>query len=79
VRHLVDRAVRIAVGERRVTALILPSDLQEVPYEEPPRSHGTLHSGVGFTAPKIVPYDADLRCAADILNEGKKVVMAQCK
>src|ERR1700742_112722 len=45
VRHLVDRAVRIALGERRVTALTLPNDLQELPYEEPPRAHGTLHSG----------------------------------
>jgi pyruvate dehydrogenase (quinone) len=75
VRHLVDRAVRIAIGERRVTALILPNDVQELAYEEPARAHGTLHSGVGYTAPKVVPYDADLRRAADILNAGKKVAM----
>jgi pyruvate dehydrogenase (quinone) len=75
VRHLVDRAVRIAIGGRRVTALILPNDLQELPYEEPARAHGTLHSGVGYTEPKVVPYDADLRRAADILNAGKKVAM----
>ena len=31
VRHLVDRAIRIALGERRVTAIILPNDLQEPP------------------------------------------------
>src|ERR1700742_4879145 len=30
VRHLVDRAIRTALGERRVTALILPNDLQEM-------------------------------------------------
>src|SRR3984885_128854 len=35
VRHLVDRAIRIALGERRVTAIILPNDLQEAPYTEP--------------------------------------------
>ena len=29
VRHLIDRAMRIAIGERRVTALICPNDLQE--------------------------------------------------
>jgi pyruvate dehydrogenase (quinone) len=75
VRHLIDRAVRIAVGERRVTALILPNDMQELPYEEPARAHGTLHSGVGYTAPKVVPYEADLRRAADLLNSGKKVAM----
>src|SRR3954471_22230753 len=45
VRHLVDRAIRTAVGERRVTALILPNDLQEAEYEEPARVHGSVHSG----------------------------------
>jgi len=75
VRHLVDRAVRTALGERRVTALIFPNDLQEMEYEEPARAHGTLHSGVGFSKPKTVPYDADLRRAAGVLNAGKKVAL----
>ncbi|MEA2739500.1 MAG: hypothetical protein QOH05_2807, partial [Acetobacteraceae bacterium] len=75
VRHLVDRAVRIAVGERRVTALVFPNDLQDEPYAEPPRKHGTLHSGVGYTDPKVVPYDVDLRRAAEVLNAGKKVAI----
>ncbi len=75
VRHLIDRAVRIAVGERRVTAIIFPNDLQELPYEEPPRKHGTLHSGVGYSPPKVVPYETDLRRAADVLNAGKKVAI----
>ncbi|MBV9538735.1 MAG: thiamine pyrophosphate-requiring protein, partial [Acidisphaera sp.] len=43
--------------------------------EEPPRKHGTVHSGVGYSKPKVVPYDADLRRAADILNAGKKVAV----
>src|ERR1700739_1448157 len=75
VRHLVDRAIRIALGERRVTAIIVPNDLQEAAYQEPPRKHGTLHSGVGFAKPKTVPYDHDLRRAADVLNSGKKVAI----
>ena len=75
VRHLVDRAVRIAVAERKVTALIFPNDLQDVAYEDPPRKHGTINSGIGYTDPKVVPYDADLRRAADVLNAGKKVAM----
>ncbi len=74
-RHLVDRAVRIAIGERRVTAIILPNDLQELPYEEPARKHGTVHTGVGFAKPKTVPYEADLRRAAEVLNAGEKVAM----
>jgi len=75
VRHLIDRSIRTALGERRVTAIVLPNDLQEAAYEEPPRAHGTIHSGIGFTKPKVVPYEADLRKAADILNQGKKVAI----
>ncbi|MCW1246350.1 thiamine pyrophosphate-requiring protein [Pseudomonas sp. SAICEU22] len=75
VRHLLDRAVRTAVGERRVTALILPNDLQDLEYTPPPHKHGTLHSGVGYRKPKVVPYDEDLRRAADVLNAGKKVAI----
>src|ERR1700754_3508000 len=70
VRHLVDRAIRIALGERRVTAIILPNDLQDSAYEEPPRAHGTLHSGIGFSRPKTVPYEKDLLQAAEVLNAG---------
>ena len=75
VRHLLDRAVRTAVGERRVTALILPNDLQDLEYTPPPHQHGTLHSGVGYRKPKVVPYEEDLRRAADVLNAGKKVAI----
>jgi pyruvate dehydrogenase (quinone) len=75
VRHLVDRAVRTALSERKVTALILPNDLQDLPYEAPGRRHGTLHSGVGYRAPRLMPYPDDLQEAADVLNAGKKVAI----
>ena len=75
VRHLVDRAIRTALGERRVTAIVLPNDLQEMDYQDPPRAHGTIHSGTGFTKPKVVPYEADLRRAAEVLNSGSKVAI----
>jgi pyruvate dehydrogenase (quinone) len=75
IRHLVDRAVRIAKAERTVTCIIVPNDLQEVAYEEPPRIHGTLFSGVGFCRPRVLPGDSDLRRAADVLNAGKKVAI----
>ncbi|MEH6388032.1 thiamine pyrophosphate-requiring protein [Pseudomonas profundi] len=75
VRHLVDRAIRTAYGERKVTAIILPNDLQEMEYSEPERSHGTIHSGIGYSRPRVVPYEADLRLAAEVLNEGKKVAI----
>lgn len=76
VRHLIDRAVRIAKAERTVTCIIMPNDLQEMDaVETPPRAHGTIHSGVGYSAPVIRPADEDLRRAADVLNAGSKVAM----
>ncbi|MGN6778705.1 thiamine pyrophosphate-requiring protein [Rhizobium sp.] len=75
VRHLVDRAARIALANKTVTAVILPNDLQEMPYETPPRKHGSVMSGVGYVAPRTVPYEIDLKRAASVLNAGKKVAM----
>jgi pyruvate dehydrogenase (quinone) len=75
IRHLVDRAVRVALAERAVTALILPNDLQDLEYEAPARKHGTVHSGVGYRAPKTIPYADDLQQAAAVLNAGKKVAI----
>jgi pyruvate dehydrogenase (quinone) len=75
VRHLVDRAVRIALAERRPTVVVLPNDLQDQDYSDPPRIHGTLRSGVGYIRPRIVPYDIDLDRAAAVLNAGEKVAV----
>jgi pyruvate dehydrogenase (quinone) len=75
-RHLVDRAVRIALVERTVTCVIVPHDLQEADASpNPPREHGTVHSGIGVTHPVVIPSDADLRRAADVLNAGRKVAI----
>jgi pyruvate dehydrogenase (quinone) len=75
VRHLVDRAVRIAMGRRRVTALVFPNDLQEEPMADPPRKHGAVFSGVGWSRPNVIPAEQDLRRAAEVLNSGEKVAM----
>jgi pyruvate dehydrogenase (quinone) len=75
-RHLVDRALRIAMAERTVTTIVVPADVQELDaVETPPRAHATIHSGLGYSAPRIVPVDADLKRAADVLNAGKRVAM----
>jgi pyruvate dehydrogenase (quinone) len=75
IRHLVDRALRIAKTERVVTCVILPNDLQEQAYEEPAHLHGTAHSSSSYSQPVIVPTAEDLQVAADILNNGDKVAM----
>ncbi len=75
IRHLVDRSIRIARSGRQVSALVIPNDLGDLPYEAPKKKHGFTFSGVGYTHPKVVPYDHDLRRAADVLNAGKKVAI----
>ena len=75
IRHLVDRAMRIAVADRTVTCIIIPNDIQELDYEEPPHEHGTVHSGFGYSASTLIPDRQALEKAAAILNEGKKVAM----
>ena len=74
-RHVVDRAIRTAMSMNGVATVIFPKDLQEEPYEEPPRKHNTLHSGVGYSAPMVIPRLRDLQQAADILNKATKVAM----
>ncbi len=62
VRHLIDRAMRIAKAERTVTCVIVPNDVQELEaVEAPPRAHGTVHSGIGYVSAALVPHDEDLR------------------
>jgi pyruvate dehydrogenase (quinone) len=75
VRHLLDRAMRTVLGRNGIGVLVLPNDLQEKPYEDPPRKHGSVFSGVGYSRPRIVPQEADLRRAAEVLNAGKKVAI----
>jgi pyruvate dehydrogenase (quinone) len=76
IRHLVDRAHRIALDQRSVTCLIVPNDIGETEaVPEPPRKHGTIHSSPGWSAPRVVPARSDLEQAAEILNAGEKVAI----
>jgi pyruvate dehydrogenase (quinone) len=74
-RHLVDRALRIAKAERVVTCIIFPNDIQELGMEEPERAHGNVFSGVGYSAPLVIPRDDDLKRAAEVLNRSERVAM----
>lgn len=76
IRQLVDRAMRIATTERSVTCIVIPKDVQEMDaVEQPPHTANTIHTGIGYSTPRVVPTEADLKRAADILNSGKKVAM----
>ncbi|MDQ2866697.1 MAG: thiamine pyrophosphate-requiring protein [Candidatus Eremiobacteraeota bacterium] len=75
VRHIVDRAFRTAKGYRGVTAIIVPKDIQEEKYINPPHKHNTLHSSVGYCEPVVLPARSDLQKAADILNGCSRVAI----
>ncbi|UNS99866.1 thiamine pyrophosphate-requiring protein [Streptomyces tubbatahanensis] len=75
-RHVIDRAFKTALTMRSVATIIVPEDIQEseaVP--SPPKSHGSVYSSVGWSQPRVLPNKDELRKAADVLNEGKKVAM----
>ncbi len=74
--HLIDRAVRVALATRSVTCVIVPNDVQEAPFSEPPRAHGAVRSSaVGFAPPLAVPPEAELRRAAEVLDVGQRVAI----
>ncbi|MDQ6614013.1 MAG: thiamine pyrophosphate-requiring protein, partial [Actinomycetota bacterium] len=76
VRHIVDRAMRIAKAERTVTAVIVPADVQDMDaVEEQPKATHTVHTGIGWWKPRVIPSKDQLQAAADILNAGEKVAM----
>ncbi len=76
IRHIVDRAFRIAKAERTVTCVIVPADVQDMPaVPEQPKATHTVHTGIGWWRPRTIPSTEQLQAAADILNAGSKVAM----
>ncbi|HSQ98613.1 MAG TPA: thiamine pyrophosphate-binding protein, partial [Sphingomicrobium sp.] len=75
IRHVTDCAIRIALARRAPTAIIIPKDVQEAPYQVPRRAHGFTRSGPGYSHPVVIPAEADLRKAADLLNAGERVAI----
>jgi pyruvate dehydrogenase (quinone) len=76
IRHVVDRALRIAKSRRTVTCIIVPKDVQELPaVDKLPRKANLSHSGVGYREPRVIPSEADLQAAATVLNAGRRVAM----
>ena len=76
VRHVIDRAVRIALAERTVTCIIVPHNVQtQEAVTAPPHEHGAMHSAIGYVPPRIVPQDDELRRAAEVLNAGQRIAI----
>jgi len=73
--NVLDRAIRTALAERAPTAIVIPSDVQELPYSAPTHAFKMVPSSTGIDWPTTVPGDDALRRAADVLNAGTKVAI----
>src|SRR3954463_12438831 len=75
IRHLIDRAVQVARATRSVTCVIVPDDIQEATFEEPPPEHGVVYSSPNDFAPRVIPAQHEVQRAAQVLNEGERVAI----
>jgi pyruvate dehydrogenase (quinone) len=73
--NVLDRAIRTALAERAPTAIIIPSDVQELPYSPPTHAFKMVPSSIGVDWPVGVPGDEAIARAADVLNSGGKVAI----
>jgi pyruvate dehydrogenase (quinone) len=73
--HVIDRAIRLAIARRGPSVVIIPKNVQEETFQAPKRAHGFTRSGPGYSRPVIVPAEADLHKAADVLNASEKVAI----
>ena len=75
-RSVIDRALKVAVSQRGVATIIFPVDVQTSDaMSSPPREHGAVFTSIGLSKPRVIPPEAELRKAADILNEGQRIAM----
>ena len=59
-----------------MTAVIVPNDVQETPFEEPPREHGVVYiSAEPQHRAHVTPAETDLAAAAALLNAGSRVAI----
>ncbi|HIV56843.1 MAG TPA: thiamine pyrophosphate-requiring protein, partial [Candidatus Stackebrandtia faecavium] len=73
--NVLDRAIRTAVGQRTVTAVIVPADVQELPYSPPTHEFKMVPSSLGMDTAAIAPADDAVMRAADVLNSGTRVAI----
>ncbi|MCH6164625.1 thiamine pyrophosphate-requiring protein [Pseudonocardia alaniniphila] len=74
--NALDRAFRTALTRRAPTALIIPSDLQTEDYSPPAHAFKQVPSSPpGLVAPVVVPDEAELLRAAEVLNRGQRVAI----
>ena len=72
---VLDRAIRVALAERAPTAIIIPSDVQELEYSAPTHAFKMVPSSLGIHWPTAVPDSDAVARAAELLNAGSKVAI----
>ncbi|HEX4092760.1 MAG TPA: thiamine pyrophosphate-requiring protein [Trebonia sp.] len=73
--NVLDRAIRVALAERAPTAIIIPSDVQELAYSAPTHAFKMVPSSLGVDWSTTTADDAGIAKAAEILNAGSKVAI----
>src|SRR3954451_13897541 len=73
--NVLDRAIKVALGRKAPTAIIIPSDVQELKYSPPGHAFKEVPSSLGLDWASVQPDDAAVRRAADLLNSGSKVAI----
>jgi len=73
---VLDDAIRTALATSSPTCVIVPHDVQqaEVP-EDDQHGHGLVSTSTAFARPRVVPHDADLDRAAELLSSGERVAL----
>ena len=75
VAMVLDRAFRAALTTRSPAVVIIPQDMQTQPAPELPQQHGVVVTAPVWRATQVLPYDDDLRAAAELLNAGERVAL----
>ncbi|MFD6103807.1 thiamine pyrophosphate-binding protein, partial [Nocardia salmonicida] len=74
--NALDRAIRTALTRRAPTAVIIPADLQEEPYEPPTHAFKEVPSSPpSISSTTSVPARTELERAAEVINAGTKVAV----
>jgi pyruvate dehydrogenase (quinone) len=73
--NVLDRAIRTALGYRTPTAIIVPSDVQELEYSPPTHAFKMTPSSFGIDWPTVSPDSDAVQRTAELLNAGGKVAM----
>ncbi|WP_262849669.1 thiamine pyrophosphate-requiring protein [Mumia quercus] len=73
---VLDRAFRTARDRRSPCVVVLPHDVQKATLpEEPPHEHGVTVSAPTWSDSHLLPTDADLDAAAEVLDAGERVAV----